>query len=116
MIGNVYDCVGTTLFNPQLKLCQDGYNCTSASTDSTSTSLLTTLSESTTQTIQDTTSTTSAAFDANVFCASNAYGYYEYPSANTSYVYCHVFNDIMIGTVYECPGTTTFNIQLKYCA
>ena len=61
------------------------------------------------------TTTITVEFDANNFCASQPYGYFAYPTGCVSYVYCHVFNDVMIGNIYECLGTTRFNPELKYC-
>lgn len=86
---------------------KSNYFSTSSSTDST-------ISESTTQTIQNTTAT-AAVFDANNFCASQASGRYAYPTGCISYVHCYVLDGVMIGNVYECFGTTRFNPQLKYC-
>jgi hypothetical protein len=99
MIGAVYNCIGTTLFNPQVSYCEPGYVCGAQ-----------------TSTVQ--TTTASSAFNANNWCATQNKGYHAYPVDSTNcidFVYCYLSNGVMMGNVYSCTGSTRFNPTALYC-
>ncbi|CAG9801311.1 unnamed protein product [Chironomus riparius] len=128
MVGVVYTCVGTTLFNPDLLYCQSGYVCiptttsttvapttTAAATATTTVAPTTTVSVTSTATVAPT--TTVAAFNANSYCSALANSNYPYPGTTncTQYVKCFLNGVNMVGVVYTCVGTTLFNPALLYC-
>lgn len=102
--------MGTTLFNPATQACVVGFSCVLQATTA-----VTTLLPTTTTTLSATTK--AVAFNVGVFCSSLSMGYYSYPGDTTCipYIYCYPNNQVMIGVVYNCIGSTRYNPNLAYC-
>ena len=115
ILGNIYTCLGTTLFNPTLSYCQDGYTCIPPSTTTTTTQSTTTSTTSTTTTVS-TTTLNPPPFNATAFCSTQMRGYFPYPTGCIKYVYCYTYDGTsMLGSVFSCLGTTKFDPTYRYC-
>ena len=115
ILGWVYTCPGTTLFNPTASYCQNGYTCIPPST-TTSTTQTTTTSTTSTTTTMSTTTKNPPTFNATAFCSTQIRGYYPYPTGCVNYINCYSYDGItMLGSVLSCLGTTAFNPTSRFC-
>lgn len=114
-LGWIYTCMGTTLFNPAVSYCQDGYTCIPPSTTTSTTQSSTTTTTVTTTTVP-TTTINPPPFNATAFCSTQIHGYYPYPTGCVQYINCYSYDGVtMLGSVLWCQGTTRFNPTTRYC-
>lgn len=53
---------------------------------------------------------------ATSFCAGQIVGRYVYNGDDTKYYLCYMYGGNMLGNIYTCPGTTTFDDTVGLCA
>lgn len=132
IVGAFYNCTGSTFFNPNMQLCSTTYTCQETTTTTEATAQTTT--ETTTETTTRT--TTSAPTSAQSICDSEGVaGRYPNPDDTTCqqldifvkllfqpleynshrYAYCFESNSSLVGSYYNCTGTTLFNPSLQMC-